>query len=88
MGSNRNRGFARFLAVLVLAGAAVSVAFAAEYAAMPEPAVQSEAPSHSVDRSHKTDSLRAPRLQETVAPERSKRIEDPIRTFRGRSALA
>ena len=43
MGSNRNRSFARFLAVLVLAGAAVSVAFAAEYAAMPEPAVQSDA---------------------------------------------
>ena len=87
MGSNRNRRFTRFATVLVAVCVvgAVGAAVAAQYTTTA--VVQSEPSSQRVDRSKKGDSLRTPHLNETVAPDQSKRIEVPT-SVRERSAIA
>jgi hypothetical protein len=84
---NGNRGFARFLAMLILV-CAVGAAFAAEYAAISGPDVRPGQASQVIDRSKKTDSLRAPELKKTVVPVPSRRIEAPVTPEPGRIAIA
>jgi hypothetical protein len=84
---NGNRGFARFLAVLILV-CAIGAAFATEYAAISDPDVRSEHASQVIDRSKKTDSLRAPELKKIVVPVPSRRIEAPVPPEPGRIAIA
>jgi hypothetical protein len=83
MGTNNNRGFARFLAALVLV-----LAVGGAIAAMPDTLVQPQSSSQMVDRSRKADSLRARPLNETVvAPNRSNRTGPPVRSVPGPSAI-